>query len=264
MKILKINNGSGGLLLVHVAGLTNKGMERPRNEDNFLFKVDSDTALLLVADGMGGHRAGNVASGLAVSAAEKFWADFDRSARISAEEAGKMIRGLILDANELILAEAGTSVEQQGMGTTLTAGLLCGSYLTVGHIGDSRAYLINSGKIRLLTRDHSLLEELIQNGQVKPEEARNHPQRHVLTRALGIAPDLQVDITGHEIETGSILLFCTDGLTNLVSENEILAAATGQPEPELLAESLIDLANSRGGFDNITVIVAAGIGGPKA
>lgn len=108
------------------------------------------------------------------------------------------------------------------------------------------------------------MEELIQNGQVKPEEAKNHPQRHVLTRALGIASDLQVDVTEQEIETDSVLLFCTDGLTNLVSEDEILAASSGQPEPGLLAESLIDLANSRGGFDNITVVVATSIGGPLA
>lgn len=263
MKILQKNTGSGGLLLVHVAGLTNKGMERPRNEDSFFFKVESDIALLVVADGMGGHRAGNVASGLAVSAAENFWADLDRSTQLSAEETNRLIKCLILDANELILGEAGSSAEQQGMGTTLTVGLLCGSRLTIGHIGDSRAYLINNGQIRLLTRDHSLLEELIQNGQVKPEEAKNHPQRHVLTRALGIASDLQVDVTEQEIEAGSVLLFCTDGLTNLVSEDEILAASSGQPEPGLLAESLIDLANSRGGFDNITVVVATGIGGPQ-
>ncbi len=247
-----------------VAGLTNKGMERTRNEDCFFFKVDSDTALLAVADGMGGHRAGNVASGLAVSTAEQFWAELDRSTLPSAEECRRLIQRLILGANELILGEAGSSAERQGMGTTLTVGLVRGNLLTIGHIGDSRAYLICDGQIKLLTRDHSLLEELIKNGQVKPEEAKNHPQRHILTRALGLTSDPEVDITEQEIEPGSVLLFCTDGLTNLVCDDEILAVSSEQPDPQLLAESLIDLANARGGFDNITVIVATDIGGLQA
>ncbi len=218
---------------------------------------------MVVADGMGGHRAGNVASDLAVSRAEQFWADIDPSAPPSAEEARKMIECLIAEANEQVLSKASDSTDRQGMGTTFTVGLLCGSHLTIGHIGDSRAYLVSDGQIKLLTRDHSLVEQLIESGQVKPEEAKDHPQRHILTRALGISSSLQIDISEKEVEAGSTLLFCTDGLTNMVSDDEILRAALEQSDPQLLAESLIELANSRGGFDNITVVVATGIGGQE-
>ncbi len=249
---------------MHVAGLTNKGLERPRNEDSCFVKTDSDNALLAVADGMGGHRAGNVASDLAIAIAEHFWAGFDRSSPLSAEKARSMVRSLVLEANEQVMAEADNISERRGMGTTFTVGLVCGNRLTIGHIGDSRAYLINDGQIKLLTRDHSLVEQLIDSGQVKPEEAKSHPQRHILTRALGIGPDPQVDIEDLEIEPGSALLFCTDGLTNMVGDEEILAAASKQSDPQLLAEALIELANSRGGFDNITVVVAIGIGGQES
>ncbi len=249
---------------MHIAGLTNKGRERPRNEDNCFARADSRCALMVVADGMGGHRAGNVASDLAVSRAELFWDGLDHFVLPSAEEARKMLHRLIIDANEQVLSEANNCVERRGMGTTFTVGLLCGSHLTIGHIGDSRAYLISDGKIRLLTRDHSLLEQLIESGQVKPEEAKDHPQRHILTRALGISSDLQIDISEEEVEVGSVLIFCTDGLTNMVSDEEILEKVLEQSDPKLLAESLIELANSRGGFDNITVVAATGIGGQEA
>lgn len=247
-----------------VSGMTNKGLERSRNEDNCFARTDAGTALLVVADGMGGHSAGNVASGIAINSAEQFWADFDRANTPSVEDAREMVRNLILKANELILDEAVNFSDRKGMGTTFTVGLLCGNRLTIGHIGDSRAYLIRDGQIRLLTKDHSLVEQLVDSGQIQPEDAESHPQRHVLTRALGISPDIQLDISEEEIESGSILLFCTDGLTNLVRDKEILEESAKQPEPEKLAESLIKLANSRGGFDNITVVVASDIGGQKA
>jgi len=249
---------------VLVAGLTNKGLERPRNEDNCFVEADSGSALLAVADGMGGHRAGNVASSIAVTAAEHFWSDFDRANFPTAEKAREMIKNLIVKANEEVLNEAVNSSECKGMGTTFTAGLLCGNRLTIGHIGDSRAYLINKGQIKLLTRDHSLVEQLVESGQISPEDAENHPQKHVLTRALGISPDLQLDISEEKIENGSTLIFCTDGLTNMVRDEEILREYSNQPDPEKLAEALIKLANSRGGLDNITVVVATNIGGQKA
>ncbi len=246
---------------MQVVGLTNRGMERDRNEDNCLAKADADVALLVVADGMGGHRAGNVASAIAVTVAERFWDSLDRSVVPSFEEARDMIKSLIKEANSLILEEADRSSARRGMGTTLTAGLLYGRKLTIGHIGDSRAYLINDGQIKLLTRDHSLVEQLIASGQVKPEEARNHPQRHILTRALGTARDPQIDFYEQEVEGESVLLLCTDGLTGLVSDNEILETGALESNPRLLAEKLIGLANSRGGYDNITVAIANGIGG---
>jgi len=249
---------------LQVAGLSDRGLERTRNEDSCLVKSDTDTALLVVADGMGGHRAGDVASDLAISTAERFWNNLDDCDSMSAEKTRELIRGLILEANQLVLQEAENSKALRGMGTTLTAGLLCGRRLTIGHIGDSRAYLITGGQIQLLTRDHSLVEELIEAGQVSPEDAHTHPQRHVLTRALGISPDLKVDVEELEVEAESILLFCTDGLTGLVSDEEILQKCLEASDPHMLAEALIKLANSRGGHDNITVVAAYVIGGQES
>jgi len=246
---------------LQVAGLTNRGLERSRNEDNCFVKKDGDLALLVVADGMGGHQAGNVASSLVVSTAEKLWEKLDRNVLLSTGGAKDLLDRFIMEANEIIFAEAGNSLSKRGMGTTITAGLLCGNNLAIGHVGDSRAYLVNDEKIELLTRDHSLLEELIQSGQVNPEEAQSHPQRHVLTRALGISRNLDIDIIEQEINDNSNLLFCTDGLTSLVNDDEILALCREIPDPQSLAEALIDLANERGGYDNITVVAATGIGG---
>ena len=246
---------------MQVTGLTNRGLERPRNEDSCFARYDTDLALLVVADGMGGHQAGNVASSLAVSMAENLWGKLDRNVIRFTGGARQLISRFIIEANDLIITEAGNSLDKKGMGTTITAGLLCGNCLTIGHVGDSRAYLIKDNRIELLTKDHSLLEELIESGQVDPEEAKSHPQRHVLTRALGISRDLEIDVIEHDISDNSILLFCTDGLTNLVHDEEILALSRETSEPQKLAESLIELANERGGFDNITVVVAAGIGG---
>lgn len=249
---------------MQLAGLTNRGRERSRNEDSYFLEADSGIALLVVADGMGGHRAGNVASSLAVSSAEQLWGDLDRTDSLTPEKARTIMCSLIINANNLILNEADHSSARQGMGTTLTSGLLYDNHLTIGHIGDSRAYLVHRGKIKLLTRDHSLLEQLIETGQVKPEEADNHPQRHVLTRALGTALDPEIDIIDLELEAGSALIFCTDGLTNLVKDKEILALCQDESDPHKLAEALIDLANSRGGYDNITVVIAKGIGGRES
>lgn len=246
---------------MQLAGLTNRGRERARNEDSFFLKADSGFALLVVADGMGGHRAGNVASGLAVSVAEQLWDDLDRTVPLLPEKARAVMSSLIIRANKLILDEADNSSARRGMGTTLTSGLLYNSHLTISHIGDSRAYLVHDRKIKLLTRDHSLIGQLIETGQVKPEDANNHPTRHVLTRALGTSLDPEIDLTEIDLEEGSILLFCTDGLTNLVKDHEILSLSLEKSDPHFLAESLIDLANSRGGYDNITVVTATGIGG---
>ncbi len=248
---------------MHVTGVTNKGKERSRNEDSCYAVQDSDLALLVVADGMGGHQAGNVASEIAVSTAEKYWESINRDKPLSDREAKDLVKDLIIEANQSVISEADNSFDKRGMGTTLTVGLLSGNRLTIGHIGDSRAYLVNSDRIELLTRDHSLLEQLIESGQVRPEEAKNHPKRHVLTRALGASSELQIDIIDYDIEPGSALLFCTDGLTNLVEDHEILTVVTGQKDPQLQAESLIALANARGGHDNITVVIAADIGGQQ-
>lgn len=248
---------------MQIAGLTNIGRERVRNEDNLLIRKNHNMALLAVADGMGGHLAGNVASSLAVSTADKIWLNLDRNKNLSTADARALMNELLLQANQVIYQQANHNPDKRGMGTTLTSCLIYHNKLTVGHIGDSRAYLIENGTIYLLTKDHSLLEELIESGEVRPEDAPGHPQKHVLTRALGTTPDPEVDITDIELLSNSVLLLCTDGLTNLVSDDEILSNALSEPDPHGLSELLVNMANSRGGYDNITVIVAAGIGGQQ-
>ncbi len=246
---------------MQVAGLTNQGLERSRNEDNCYAKADGDLALLVVADGMGGHRAGNVASAIAVETAEETWQEMGKSASLPVGQARSLVEDLLVRANRKILAESEKYPDKRGMGTTLTAGLLCGNRLTIGHVGDSRAYKIYESKIFLLTKDHSLIEKLVDTGQVSPEEAVNHPQRHVLTRALGVGSELEIDITEQEVETGSVLLLCSDGLTNMVRDEEILSFYNDNPDPDQFGSGLIELANARGGYDNITVVIASGIGG---
>lgn len=251
---------------MRIASITNQGMERDRNEDNCFIKADSNIGLMIVADGMGGHQAGNVASSLAVSIAEVFWDSIDSKKIPASKDARNLVKKMILDANKLILAEANGSPEYYGMGTTMTVGLVCNNRVTIGHIGDSRAYLMNVDKIKLLTEDHTFIEQLIKSGQVKHEEALNHPQRHVLTRALGITENPEIDVFDLEVENGSLLLFCTDGLTTMVSDMEIWSEWVWsekyeKDDPDFLAKALVDLANSRGGYDNITVVIASDIGG---
>jgi PPM family protein phosphatase len=245
---------------LQIVGLTDLGRERSRNEDSFLALVGPHLSILAVADGMGGHVAGEVASKLAISVLERYWAELNQSEPIPEKHFAGIVQNLVLEANRLIYSEAATEPARLGMGTTLTVGLLGDSRLVIGHVGDSRAYLVLDNRLELLTEDHSLLEQMIQAGSVSPAEVDGHPQRHIITRALGTAPEVEVDLVEKELPDNAALLFCTDGLTSLVRDDEILAIILEQEAPERAAAALIDLANARGGLDNITVVYAAAIG----
>lgn len=249
---------------MQAVALTNQGLERSRNEDSCFAASNGENALLVVADGMGGHRAGNVASELVIKEAENAWLELGKCSAEKGTDIRKIIEDFIREANRLIIEEADQNPNQKGMGTTVTAAFLCGQNLTVGHVGDSRAYLISGEKITLITRDHSLPEQLIESGQITKEEARCHPQRHILTRALGISAKLTVDVIDEQVEQGSAVLLCTDGLTNMVRDEEILAMVNQYKDPQQIAEALIKQANQCGGVDNITVVIATGIGGRQA
>ncbi len=249
---------------MQAVALTNQGLERSRNEDSCFAASNGENALLVVADGMGGHKAGNVASDLVIKEAEKAWLKLGECNNEAGADIRKVIEEYIHEANRLIIKEADTNPSQKGMGTTVTAALLCGQHLTIGHVGDSRAYLIKGDIITLITKDHSLPEQLMESGQITKEEARCHPQRHILTRALGISAKLTVDIFEEQVEEGTTVLLCTDGLTNMVQDEEILAIVNQYPEPQQIAEELIEQANKCGGFDNITVVIASGVGGRQA
>jgi serine/threonine protein phosphatase PrpC len=250
--------GGGGIL--RAVGLTHPGRERKRNEDSYLVKTGGDFSIFAVADGMGGHVAGDVASTLAIEVFERYWEEIGPVGPPPQDHFAEIIKNLIIKANLLILEEASRDSSKKGMGTTLTVGFLSENNLTIGHIGDSRAYLLDSEGLTLLTKDHSLLEQLIQAGRISPEEAVDHPKRHVLVKALGTSVDVKADLIKFEINEVAALLFCSDGLTTMVRDEEILQIALAHPEPRPAAEALIRLANERGGCDNITVVYATGVG----
>ncbi len=223
---------------------TDVGRVRDGNEDAYL--VDDAMGLVAVADGMGGHRAGEVASATALEALR------------AAVTSGRPLRESIEDANEAVFTKSLTDTSLRGMGTTLTAGTLAsGGTLLVGHVGDSRAYLLHDGELRQVTDDHSLVEELVREGKLTADEAAVHPQRSIITRALGVDSSVVVDVYPVELVPGDRLLLCSDGLTGMVQPDDIAATLRRESDPTRAAAQLVDAANSAGGEDNITVIVVA-------
>jgi protein phosphatase len=224
------------------AGVTDVGRIRDGNEDDFL--VDARTSLVAVADGMGGHRAGEVASATALEALR------------AAVASGQPLRDAMAGANDAVLEKSGADQDLQGMGTTLTAGTLAaGRNLLVGHVGDSRAYLVRDGKLTQITNDHSLVEEMVREGELTPEQAEVHPQRSIITRALGIDPAVEVDVYPVELRPGDRILLCSDGLTTMVRPDEIARILARESDPERAAQALVDAANAAGGEDNVTALV---------
>jgi serine/threonine protein phosphatase PrpC len=220
---------------------TDVGRGRPENEDSHL--VDPEDGLYAVADGMGGHRAGEVASATAIDALK------------TAYLGGQRLDEAVVAANVAVFAKAAEDVALRGMGTTLTAIALRDSTALLGHVGDSRAYLMRDGAVAQVTEDHSLVEQLVREGRLSPEEAQNHPQRAIITRALGVDPDVQVDTYRIDLKPGDRLLICSDGLTNMLSDDTIAQTLRRHIDPQQAADTLVDMANQAGGDDNITVIL---------
>lgn len=225
------------------ATASHKGRVRDNNEDTVFpdsAGESSGPAILIVADGMGGHVAGEVASRLAVNTAAS--TDKDPVDRV---EAG----------NKAIREEVAREPSLEGMGTTMTlVSLEEGGKARFAHVGDSRAYLLRSGELRQLTEDHTVAAEYVAQGQISTEDAVDHPQRHMLTRTLGLTPQIEVDETTVALETGDRLLLCSDGLTEMVPDDHI-ATVLGAGTPEEAVWELVETANEEGGVDNITVIV---------
>lgn len=219
------------------------GRARRANEDNFFARAP----LFVVADGMGGAQAGEVASRVA---AETF--------SVGLPEGGTSEERLVtrvLEANAKIHQLSTEDRERAGMGTTLTAAYLDGEELAVAHVGDSRAYLWRDGELTRLTRDHSLVDELVRRGKLTEEEAAEHPQRSIITRALGPEPDVEVDTRTYRAQDGDVLLLCSDGLTSMISEQLIAGILRGAEGLEAAGRELVDAANAAGGRDNITVVL---------
>ena len=222
---------------------SNTGNKRRRNEDSFVVAPP----LFAVADGMGGAQAGEVASRLAAAALE----DTDAGS-VGGEE---RVVALIQEANRRVYERSNSDPAASGMGTTITAALVEGTRVTFGHVGDSRAYLLRDGVMEQLTEDHSLVNELMKSGKLSPEEAETHPQRSVITRALGTDPDVDVDTFVIEAQEGDLFLICSDGLTTMIGDEEILELLEQHHDDlDRAAKSLVAAANRAGGEDNITVI----------
>lgn len=236
-----------------VVARTDIGRVRQANEDFFgTWEFDRGGRLLVgaVADGLGGYAAGEVASSLACRAVETSIASAPAD-----EPLEDVVAAAIRRANDEVYRAARSQPELEGMATTLTCAAVTAGRVVVGHVGDSRAYLIRDGAAEPLTTDHSLVGELVRNGDLTDEEAMAHPQRHILTNALGTHPDVRVDVRVAPVKPGDVILLCSDGLTSLVAAREIPAVLGAAPDFLAAADRLIALANERGGHDNITVLI---------
>jgi PPM family protein phosphatase len=234
------------------AAKTDTGKKRRRNEDAFVLAPP----LFAVADGMGGAQAGEVASKLAAAALE----DTDPG-RLTGPE---RVASLIQEANRRVHERSSSDPATSGMGTTMTVALVEGDGVVIGHVGDSRAYLVRDHEIEQITEDHSLVNELLKSGRLSPEEAEAHPQRSVITRAVGTDPDVDVDSFTVDAHDGDVFLICSDGLTDMIDDREILDLVDQhRGNLERLTKQLVTAANRGGGEDNITV-VAFSIGKPDA
>jgi PPM family protein phosphatase len=221
---------------------TDVGRVRSGNEDAYL--VDEGIGLIAVADGMGGHQAGEVASSTALEALR------------TAVTGGEALREAIVFANDAVWEKSGADEGLRGMGTTLTAGTMAaGGTLLIGHVGDSRAYLLRDGGLEQVTSDHSVVAELIEAGELTQEQAELDPRRSMITRALGVEPGIDVDVIPLQLRPGDRVLLCSDGLTTMVREEEILAILRREVDPTRAAGALVDAANANGGADNITTVV---------
>lgn len=241
------------------AGISDQGRIRPNNEDRYLILDESPLLLLAVADGMGGHAAGEVASSMTLDVIRSYL-DSHRQKLLQAAAQGKTLLPYLGEmlalANAQILQSSGENSEYNGMGTTLTMILHVLEMSWLAHIGDSRAYLFREQSIQQLTEDHTLVSQLVKNGQIRAEEASDHPQRNILTRALGTDKDPGFDIIPLSLRKGDRLLLCTDGLHSHVGAEEIAGIIAESSNREEAVKKLVNLANARGGTDNITVILA--------
>ena len=231
--------------------ITDVGMVRQVNQD-YVFTTGKPLGILqnlfVVADGMGGHQAGDYASKCTVEVMIK------EIAKSEGEDIERVLVKAIKAANREIIKEASDDEHLKGMGTTVVAATVKEQMLYFANVGDSRLYLINQG-IQQLSKDHSLVEEMVRLGGIKPEEAKHHPDKNIITRAIGAKADVDVDFYEHRLKRGDIILMCTDGLSNMVEDADILKIVKSAPDIETAAKNLVAAANANGGKDNITVMI---------
>ncbi len=236
-------------------GLTDKGIVRKQNQDYFnLIHFGPDCMLAIICDGMGGAKSGNVASHLA---ADAFSAEIRRNMRpdLLVDDVKRIMTDALELANRAVYEHAQLSDAYTGMGTTLVAAFVCGKTLVVANVGDSRAYLVSDGSIRQITVDHSVVQLMLRRGEISREQARNHPVRNLITRAVGTEPRVVCDIFTLGVEYGDFVLLCSDGLTNLITDPELLFEIAHSADKSACCKRLIAMANDRGAPDNVTAVL---------
>jgi protein phosphatase len=237
---------------MRVGYATDSGKQRPLNEDSLC--VNEEFGLFIVADGMGGHNAGEVASAYAVNLAGALIEE----SLANTTDATALVRETIAQTNSVIFAKSLNKTAWSEMGTTLVVALFLPDKVIIGHVGDSRAYMVDQESIVQLTEDHTFVAEWLKQGLITEEEARYHQQRHGLTEALGVADQVETDIAVFPWDAKKCLLLCTDGLTDMLEDHEIFTITKSSEDPQDVADSLVAAANERGGRDNITVIYICG------
>ncbi len=236
-------------MIMQASAATDVGLRRRENEDRYA--LVPSLGLYLIADGMGGHRAGQMASQLAAEASVRAVQALEGAAVSLSEK----LRQVVACANREIFTTAQSQPQLKGMGTTFVAILASEGRVALAHVGDSRAYLVRGESIRPLTDDHSLVGELVRRREITREDAREHPHRHVLTCALGVRPNVQGDLIEMTPQEGDVFALFSDGLTNHVRDEEIARAVSGTADLQQACDGLVSFANDRGGDDNITVVL---------
>jgi PPM family protein phosphatase len=233
---------------------TDKGKVRQLNEDSVdVFKNSHGDYLAVVADGMGGHRAGDVASQLAISTLKDMWENSDKFQ--TADQAENWLKTTINEVNQEVYSYSQSHTECEGMGTTLVGAICTSLFATIVNIGDSRGYILNENGFHQLTEDHTLVNELVRSGEISKEDAEHHPRKNVILRAIGTETTITMDIKTIMFEDDDVLLLCSDGLSNKVSEQEMKEILSNDDSLENKGEKLVHLANDYGGEDNITVLI---------
>ncbi len=233
--------------------MTDVGMVRDNNQDSYFVPVNEDIPLFVVADGMGGHKAGEIASNMAINIIRDTFLEL-KIPPMDEISITKLIEQSIKEANEKIYLRSIEKEAYSGMGTTVTLAYIINRKLCIGHVGDSRAYLFKDENLIQITEDHSLVNELVKNGSITLEEAKTHPQRNIITRAVGTSETIEMDIVVREYEEGNILLLCSDGLTSMVKDSQIQDILSKEKNIQKACENLVSLSNDNGGYDNTTVI----------
>jgi protein phosphatase len=227
-------------------------MIRSGNEDNFSVDSSETRGIFIVADGMGGHAAGEVASEMAVQIVQRELAPVKD---LRSDDVVQLVSSALKRANRAIHDRTLTEVDKQGMGTTASVLVLAGSRYLIGQVGDSRVYLLRDGQFSQLTKDHSYVQEQVDAGFLTPEQARYHPYSNVITRCVGAGQDVEPDIYRGDVRVGDLYLVASDGLTGMVDDRRLAQLLNSRAEPERKVASLIAEANGRGGLDNITAII---------